>query len=103
MGQRHADIDREIIAEGSLWTTGQIGDWAFELDEQHIWIRLPNGSDQGDLVRLPIERSADSPRPHPWWLWNGDREAPTLTPSILNRGAGDEWHGWMTAGVLVNA
>lgn len=39
------------------------------------------------------------------WHWDGNREAPTLTPSILNyqtNGAGERigehWHGLLTAG-----
>lgn len=35
----------------------------------------------------------------PKWDWNGDREKPTLTPSIL-RTAGCRWHGYLTDGVF---
>lgn len=42
---------------------------------------------------------------HPTWNWNGNREQPTLTPSILihqlddkcNK-IGEHWHGFLTAG-----
>lgn len=34
------------------------------------------------------------------WGWNGDREKPTLTPSI--RAGTDDWHGYLTAGRLVS-
>lgn len=36
------------------------------------------------------------PAPSPSWNWNGDREKPTLTPSVHNVG---HWHGWLTDGV----
>lgn len=41
----------------------------------------------------------------PQWAWDGNRDAPTLTPSILihqmNQAAekiGEHWHGYLTAG-----
>lgn len=37
------------------------------------------------------------PEPSPSWTWNGDRERPTLRPSVLQVG-GCEWHGWLTDG-----
>lgn len=33
------------------------------------------------------------------WSWNGNRELPTLQPSIL-RTSGCGWHGWLTDGVF---
>jgi len=45
------------------------------------------------------------PSPSPSWEWNGDREAPTLTPSVhdqitLRDGSKrTHWHGYLTAGV----
>ncbi|MBD3571621.1 hypothetical protein EJ082_01340 [Brevundimonas diminuta] len=42
---------------------------------------------------LPVKPDDPGPR----WDWNGDRERPTLTPSVLFRG-GCEWHGFLTAG-----
>jgi len=32
------------------------------------------------------------------WEWDGNREAPTLTPSILQSGLPCKWHGYLTAG-----
>lgn len=42
---------------------------------------------------LPLDPSSPGPR----WDWDGNREAPTLTPSVLFKG-GCEWHGFLTAG-----
>lgn len=40
-------------------------------------------------------------RPHasPSWEWDGNKEAPTLTPSVHHVG---HWHGYLTAGVWVS-
>jgi hypothetical protein len=32
------------------------------------------------------------------WDWDGNREAPTLTPSVLQSGLPCRWHGYLTAG-----
>lgn len=36
----------------------------------------------------------------PEWDWDGDREYPTLKPSI-QRNTGCRWHGWLTRGYWV--
>jgi hypothetical protein len=36
---------------------------------------------------------------HPTWTWNGDKEKPTLTPSLLST-TGCKWHGYLTEGVF---
>lgn len=38
-------------------------------------------------------------RSGPKWKWNGSRDKPTLTPSIL-RTSGCRWHGYLTDGVF---
>ncbi len=71
-----------------------------------------DASDKGLLFGCPCGcgemnsvdfRFADGHRPS--WNWDGNREAPTLTPSILiyqmnERGEkiGEHWHGFLTAG-----
>ena len=35
----------------------------------------------------------------PKWTWNGNREKPTCTPSILKL-SGCRWHGYLTDGVF---
>jgi Family of unknown function (DUF6527) len=37
--------------------------------------------------------------PGPVWSWNGDKDKPTTTPSIL-RLDGCKWHGFLTDGVF---
>lgn len=38
------------------------------------------------------------PAPSPSWQWDGNREKPTLMPSVLQVG-GCRWHGYLRAGV----
>lgn len=37
------------------------------------------------------------------WDWDGDRERPTLSPSIQRQMCACLWHGWMRAGEWVKA
>lgn len=42
-----------------------------------------------------------APRPperaeRPSWIWDGNRDAPTLSPSVHHVG---HWHGWLRAGM----
>lgn len=51
----------------------------------------------GTVVSLPIgTNSLDKRKP---WGWNGNKEKPTLTPSILFL-SGCKWHGFLTDGVF---
>jgi len=52
----------------------------------------------GALGALTIRKEGgDSPS----WLWCGNEEDPTLTPSIL-RTAGCKWHGYLTRGCFID-
>lgn len=37
------------------------------------------------------------------WTWDGNSDAPTLTPSVFNAGMPCRWHGWLRAGRWVLA
>jgi len=39
---------------------------------------------------------------HPSWEWDGNRESPTLSPSI-QRTTDCRWHGWLRDGFWVSA
>ena len=83
---------------------GQLGDWSFIDDDEYIVIRLPyrdqngkpyTGWEEGMMTEFLIR-----PEPDPSvddWQWDGNREAPTLTPSLNWVGV---WHGYMTKGEL---
>lgn len=57
-----------------------------------IAFRCPCGC--GYQAWLPVDQQD---HPHSW-NWDGNRDAPTLTPSILQSGLPCKWHGFLTAG-----
>lgn len=73
----------------------RVGDWAFAANDTHIAIQLYEGWE--GVAMLPIKDGSH-------WTWDGNREAPTLTPSILHWGGGRgqpaTWHGYLRAGKL---
>lgn len=81
----------------------KVGDWCFLKHDTHIAVRYAENEMTG-MVILPIsDTGSEVP---PVWKWDGNKDCPTLTPSILvnsvpNWNAG--WHGFLTAGVLVSA
>lgn len=90
-GRRHETTEEFHNAE--------VGDWAFSSDDVHIFIETPVG-----LCILQIDPKAFPEYKKPVWTWDGNRDAPTLTPSIRIRDhARGEWHGWMREGKLVSA
>ena len=82
--------------EASFFNHGEVGDWMLVRD--HICIETPGGT-----AVLPIDEKCREEWGGPCWQWDGNREAPTITPSIQIRGSQGEWHGWMTEGKLVTA
>jgi Family of unknown function (DUF6527) len=77
----------------------QPGDFFFSPNKDHIVIFIPGEG----IVGLTIH-TADKPQLDPKvtsWLWDGDADHPTLSPSIfINPPSG--WHGWLTKGFLSN-
>lgn len=81
-----------------LFENGKAGDWCFEHNPETIVIIF--GPDPFyDIVICPIN---DPSRIS--WDWNGDKEHPTLSPSIRimgkYTGGADRWHGFLENGVL---
>lgn len=70
----------------------QPGDFCFSEDDDHLYIILPGGKHPD---AIGIQRG--EPGGHRVWGWDGNREAPTLTPSIHSPG---QWHGHLRAGKL---
>ena len=76
---------------------GQKGDWYFHHADSYITIRY--GDDVMNVVTIPIS----GPKK---WDWDGNKDAPTLSPSILIRGKDgqpDLWHGFLRNGKLIDA
>jgi len=80
----------------------KVGEWQFANDYTAIWIHVPSHLPPDrwlpSLVRIPISDTGSSAPPV--WQWDGNKEAPTLTPSIDVHGI---WHGWLRGGTLVEA
>lgn len=85
----------------TLDIVGKKGDWCFLRMDTVMILRW--GDDVDDIVVLHL--SEDS---HPRWVWNGDKDHPTLYPSIYVHGIrgrsepGHEhkWHGYLEDGSL---
>ncbi len=87
------------------------GDFSFRTTESAagqtyllLWHILPDGS-VGAIPIEPIPIAArptwthgDPPKCHTW-QWDGNRERPTLTPSVHAPG---RWHGWIRGGRMVS-
>lgn len=87
---------------------GVLGDWCFFEGSDgatYIAFRYPHAdakhflpeyleSYRGELGHVPITTGEKQAR---YWLWDGNREAPTLSPSIDIVG---EWHGFIRNGKL---
>jgi hypothetical protein len=69
------------------------GDFCFSEDLGYLYLWLP-GVSGPDAIR--IHRGADPGRERVWG-WDGNEDAPTLTPSIHFPG---HWHGYLRQGRL---
>ena len=58
----------------------------------HLRLRIPGGLTGSLALRGKGTQSNGES-----WEWDGDLEAPTLTPSIDHK---EVWHGWLTKGKL---
>jgi hypothetical protein len=68
------------------------GDFCFDREREHIYIILP-GLKRPDSLRI----QKCPPGGDRVWGWDGNEDAPTLTPSIHSPG---EWHGYLRSGKL---
>ncbi len=74
---------------------GQKGDWCFTEDGNYICVQW---GDEKFLHTVILPLTQNPLRPH--WEWDGNREAPTLTPSILVNPKNPLWHGFLRNGKL---
>lgn len=86
---------RHLSTFAEIQIHGNEGDWYFSEGENpdHLFIYIPGSG----VVAWPLkpEKAVNG---H-WWRWDGNRDAPTLTPSLHLIG---QWHGWMRNGELVS-
>ena len=82
-----------------LDTNGQKGDWIFVNDDTILILRWGDSVD--DIAMMYVSHTPKGN--HPVWEWNGNKELPTLSPSILvhgHKGEPARWHGYLTNGKL---
>jgi hypothetical protein len=82
----------------------QPGEWQICGDESGAYISYGCPLRPGQSCGVPINTGEKRDR---HWLWDGNKELPTLTPSINclstvngQPAAGCGWHGHITAGVV---
>ena len=110
-----------MMIQGRMFRTGDWdGFWAYgvgamqwrDIRDQNslgpvraLIVLLPRvGIPEGEPHRLYVERQPDNwASPGPNKVWDGDLKRPTLTPSIQTLPAEGGWHGYITAGNLVDA
>ena len=81
---------------------GVVGDWCFIQNDSTIAIRYGEDKFSGIVLLRISKEGSDIP---PIWKWNGSKEFPTLTPSILvreNKNWNPGWHGFLTDGKLIS-
>lgn len=78
---------------GENHTVAKPGDAEWSIDHAHLLFMCPCGG--GHLSGVPVNRPAGLLS----WQWNGNKEKPSLTPSIHNINCG--WHGYLTDGEFV--
>ncbi len=82
---------------GSFLFVDKEGEAAGPGDEDRMYFCCPCGC--GGHGSTPLRRGGEKAR-EPEWGWDGNREVPTLTPSVwFEKGRPGEWHGFLTAGV----
>lgn len=64
-----------------LEETGEIGDWSFDADDRHFcFLFYDEIEHKKDLAIIPISLIPLDQK-GVYWMWNGNREAPTFIPS----------------------
>lgn len=57
----------------------------------------------GEHFAIYVRYAPDAPHRPLVWDWDGNRERPTLSPSIARKMCPCLWHGWLRAGEWVTA
>jgi hypothetical protein len=71
------------------------GDWKWSIDNRAVIYMCPCGCGRVSSVLVNSE-----PGMKAGWDWDGNLDAPTLSPSIQHIGA-CRWHGYLTLGQFV--
>ena len=91
----------DIDCDGPV-AAGEFVYFSFHGPDAGILFGCPCGCGEMKSVSFRSER-------RPLWQWDGNREKPTLTPSInilqlddAGNRIGEHWHGWLTAGEFLS-
>lgn len=94
----HGEPLSEYASEVFDWPAGH---FAFSSPDKdgtlYLHMVLPVGDGDGKFCCIPVKTG---PKESGAWQWDGNREKPTLTPSVWHHSTPD-WHGWITAGRMV--
>jgi hypothetical protein len=98
----HVPIQMKRVADkDDVDSVGEFA-WADEDGKRYIMVALPRPRadvpDDYIMNFLPVVQGANVPGAG--WGWDSNEDRPTLTPSIHCIG---HWHGWIRAGMLVEA
>lgn len=75
--------------------------WQFWGDKRVLYLMLPHRTSKGQFVNIPTHVTIDHKNDcGASWSWDGNENAPTLSPSIHTYGV---WHGFVQKGELVEA
>jgi len=88
---RRVEDYQDVVMPGDFYWSLNVSEWP---PVRYIGIKLPGGGFCN--IRINVPRG---------WTWDGNEDAPTLTPSIFHEPQGGlhSWHGFATAGKLVAA
>ena len=96
-------MEKHFVDWDDLQKNGQIGDWQFINNDKDMLLAYPSSNSfftdgpGKDIVYLPIHRAGTVDTRSPSWEWDGNREEPTLCPSINVVGC---WHGFLRKGKI---
>lgn len=73
----------------------------------YMFYSCPCGCGSIGALQLHGPHAAKAKDEHPYWEWDGNREKPTLTPSIrhstyVNGVNVEHWHGYLRSGRFVS-
>lgn len=94
----HSPIQMRLV--DSLGDISNLGDfaWGGEPGKETIFIAIPDKTRRGWCTTVWTINHRN--RLDAQWSWNGNKEKPTLAPSLHCVGM---WHGWVRNGMLVEA
>jgi hypothetical protein len=94
----HPEPLSEYCEEVFTWPIGHFAISGPTADgTRYIHMILPTDRERGAYCAIPIKTG---PKETGAWAWDGNMEKPTLTPSVFHHSTPD-WHGFITAGVMV--